>query len=342
VQVSYSGFLWQRLWQSVLTLLGLAVIMFVVSRVIPGDPARLSLGPLATDSQVTALRHDLGLDRPLVAQFGVYLAGVAHGDFGQSLVTRQSVFSDLASRLPATLELVFASIFLVGVVGVLLGALGARYHGGWFDALLRAFSLLGVVAPSFFVGILLQLLFGYYLNILPVSGQLNLDTAYSGGPTGMALLDGVVTGNGALAWDALRHLVLPAVALALGDLGQIARVTRANMLDNSRKDFIRAQRSYGISDALMTFKYLLRPSFIPSLTLLGLAFASLLGNAFLVELVFSWPGIASYASNAILQKDFNAIMGVVLIFGVFFVLASVLVDLLAGVVNPRLRLMGQR
>lgn len=340
--MSYSGFLWQRLWQSVLTLLGLAVIMFVVARVIPGDPARLSLGPLATDSQVTALRHDLGLDRPLVSQFGLYLSGVARGDFGQSLVTRQSVASDLGARLPATLELVFASMVLVGVVGVLLGALGARYQGGWFDALLRAFSLLGVVAPSFFVGILLQLLFGYYLNILPVSGQLNLDTVYSGGPTGMALLDGLLTGNGALAWDALRHLLLPAFALALGDLGQIARVTRANMLDNSRKDFIRAQRSYGISDALMTFKYLLRPSFIPSLTLLGLAFASLLGNAFLVELVFSWPGIASYASNAILAKDFNAIMGVVLIFGVFFVVASVLVDLLAGVVNPRLRLMGQR
>ena len=340
--MSYTGFLWQRLWQSALTLLGLAVIMFLVSRVIPGDPARLSLGPLATDSQVFALRHDLGLDRPLINQFGVYLAGVAHGDFGQSLVTRQAVASDLASRLPATLELVFASILLVGVIGVLLGALGARYQGSWFDTLIRIFSLLGVVAPSFFVGIALQLIFGYYLNVLPVSGQLNLDTVYSGKPTGMALLDGLVTGNGALAWDALRHLILPAFALALGDLGQLARVTRANMLDNSRKDYMRAQRSYGISGVLLTFKYLLRPSFIPSLTLLGLAFASLLGNAFLVELVFSWPGIASYASNAILQKDFNAIMGVVLIFGVFFIIASILVDLLAGVVNPRLRLMGQR
>lgn len=340
--MSYSGFLWQRLWQSALTLLGLAVIMFLVSRVIPGDPARLSLGPLATDSQVASLRHDLGLDRSLINQFGIYLAGVAHGDFGQSLVTRQAVASDLAARLPATLELVFASILLVGVVGVLLGALGARYQGSWFDTLIRVFSLLGVVAPSFFVGIGLQLIFGYYLNILPVSGQLNLDTVYSGKPTGMALLDGLLTGNGALAWDALRHLILPAIALALGDLGQLARVTRANMLDNSRKDYMRAQRSYGISGVLLTFKYLLRPSFIPSLTLLGLAFASLLGNAFLIELVFSWPGIASYASNAILQKDFNAIMGVVLIFGVFFILASILVDLLAGIVNPRLRLMGQR
>ena len=154
--MSYSGFLWQRLWQSLLTLLGLALIMFLVARVIPGDPARLSLGPLATDSQVTALRHDLGLDRPLVSQFGLYLTGVAHGDFGQSLVTRQSVAGDLASRLPATLELVFTSILLVGLVGVLFGALGARCQGSWFDAMLRAFSLLGVVAPSFFVGILLQ------------------------------------------------------------------------------------------------------------------------------------------------------------------------------------------
>ena len=340
--MSYSGFLWQRLWQSALTLLGLALIMFVVSRVIPGDPARLSLGPLATDSQVAALRHDLGFDRPLITQFGVYLVGVAHGDFGQSLVTRQAVVSDLASRLPATLELLFTSFFLVGVVGVLFGALGARYQGTWFDTLLRVLSLLGVVAPSFFVGIALQLIFGYYLNILPVSGQLNLDTVYSGKPTGVALLDGLLTGNGALALDALRHLILPAFALALGDLGQLARVTRANMLDNSRQDYMRAQRSYGISGVLLTFKYLLRPSFIPSLTLLGLAFASLLGNAFLVELVFSWPGIASYASNAILQKDFNAIMGVVLIFGIFFIIASILVDLLAGIVNPRLRLMGQR
>ena len=340
--MTYTGFLWRRLWQSALTLIGLALIMFLIARVIPGDPARLSLGPLATDAQVRALRHDLGLDQPLPQQFGRYLVGALHGDFGQSLVTRQPVAQDIAGRLPATLELVFASIVLVALVGIGLGALAARFQGTWFDAVLRAISLLGVVTPSFFVGIGLQLIFGYFLNVLPVSGQLNLDTPYTGKPTGLALLDGLLSGNGPLAWDALRHLILPAVALALGDLGQIARVTRANMLDNGRKDYMRAQRSYGIPGRLLTFKYLLRPSFIPSLTLLGLAFASLLGNAFLVELVFSWPGIASYAANAILQKDFNAIMSVVLIFGVFFIVASVAVDLLAGVVNPRLRLGGER
>ena len=340
--MTYSGFLWQRLWQSALTLLGLALIMFVIARVIPGDPARLSLGPLATDAQVAALRHDLGLDQPLPAQFGHYLSGVVRGDFGQSLVTRQAVAQDIRNRLPATIELVLAASLLVAVVGVGLGALAARYRGRWFDVLVRALALLGVVTPSFFVGILLQLLFGYFLNVLPVSGQLNFDTPYSGGPTGMALIDGLITGHGALAWDAARHLILPATALALGDLSQIARVTRAAMLDNSRTDYMRAQRSYGIPERLLTFKYLLRPSFIPSLTLLGLAFASLLGNAFLVELVFSWPGIASYASTAILQKDFNAIMSVVLVFGVFFILSSILVDLLAGVVNPRLRLLGRR
>ena len=340
--MTYSGFLWQRLWQSAVTLLGLALIMFVIARVIPGDPARLSLGPLATDAQVLALRHDLGLDRSLPAQFGLYLGGALRGDFGQSLVTRQPVAQDILTRLPATAELILAATLLVAVVGVGLGALGARYQGSWFDALIRALALLGVVTPSFFVGIILQIAFGYFLNVLPISGQLALDTPYSGRPTGMALLDGLLTGNGALAWDAARHLILPATALALGDLGQIARVTRANMLDNSRKDYMRAQRSYGIPERTLTFKYLLRPSFIPSLTLLGLAFASLLGNAFLVELVFSWPGIASYASTAILQKDFNAIMSVVLIFGVVFILSSIAVDLLAGVVNPRLRLQGRR
>ena len=300
--MSYTGFLWQRLWQSALTLLGLAVIMFLVSRVIPGDPARLSLGPLATDSQVLALRHDLGLDRPLINQFGVYLAGVAHGDFGQSLVTRQAVASDLAARLPATLELVFASILLVGVIGVLLGALGARYQGSWFDTLIRIFSLLGVVAAQF--------LRGHRpatdLRVLPerLAGQRSAQSRH--GLQRQTDRHGPPRRPADRQWgaglDAMRHLILPAFALALGDLGQLARVTRANMLDNSRKDYMRAQRSYGISGVLLTFKYLLRPSFIPSLTLLGLAFASLLGNAFLVELVFSWPGIASYASNAICKR----------------------------------------
>lgn len=341
--MNYSRFLWSRLGQSLVTLLGLALIMFVISRVLPGDPARMSLGPMATDAQVAQLRQEMGLNNPLPMQFLSYLGGVLRGDFGMSTVTRQPVASDIANRLPATLELVIAATFLVGGVGVLLGALAARFQGTWFDGLLRLISLLGVVTPAFFVGILLQLLFGYVLNWLPVTGYLSLENAanYSGKPTGMPLFDALVTGKFALAWDALRHLILPATALALGDLGQIARVTRANMLDNSRKDYMRAQRSYGIPDVLLTFKYLLRPSFIPSLTLLGLAFASLLGNAFLVELVFSWPGIASYVAQAILQKDFNAIMSVVLIFGVFFILANILVDFLAGLVNPRLRLQGK-
>ena len=336
--MTYLSYIANKLGLALLTLFGLSLIIFLISHVIPGDPARLELGPLATQAQVLNLRRELGLNLPLPVQYGNYLWGLLHGNFGISLVTQHNVWHDIATRLPATLELVLAATLLILVIGVPLGALAARYQNSWIDGLFRLLSIGGVVTPSFFAGILLQIVFGYFLNVLPVSGEVALGVPYSGHPTGMPVLDGLLRGNWPLFLNALRHLILPAVSLALADLGQVARITRASTIAVSRKEYVRAQRSYGLSDASMTFKYMLKPSFIPSLTLLGLAFASLLGNAFLVELVFSWPGIASYAAKAILQKDINAVMGVVLVFGVFFVVTNFLVDILAGYVNPRLRL----
>lgn len=336
------SYLAKRIFSALITLFGLSVIIFVISHLIPGDPARLALGPLATGQQVQHLREQLGMNLPLPQQYLRYISGLLHGDLGFSLVTQRPVAKDIAERLPATLELVIAAAILILFVGVPLGALAARYQNSWFDSLLRLLSIAGVVTPSFFTGILLQIIFGYFLNILPVSGELSLHLHYQPGPTGMPILDGILAGHLAISLNALRHLILPAVSLALADLGQIARITRASMIDTSKREYIRAQRSYGISNLALTFKYMLKPSFIPSLTLFGLAVASLLGNAFLVELVFSWPGIASYAAHAILQKDINAVIGVVLVFGVFFIVANLAVDIVAGYVNPRLRLGGGR
>jgi peptide/nickel transport system permease protein len=189
---------------------------------------------------------------------------------------------------------------------------------------------------------LLQLLVGYFLHFLPVNGRLSPSATFTPDITGMVLIDALLRGQPAAWLDGLRHLILPAVSLAAASLGQIARITRSSMIDVSRKDYVEAARAFGIPDFVTTFKYMLKPSFIPTLTILGLEFASLLGNAFLVEMVFGWPGMAAYGVRAILHKDFNAIMGVVMVTGAFFVLVNLLIDVLLGTFDPRIRIRGAR
>lgn len=340
--MEYTFFIIRRLMWSILVLVGLSIVIFLIARVVPGDPARIALGPLATAQQVADLRHKMGLDRPLYVQYARYVTGLAHGDFGQSLLTQRSVASDLKATFPATLELVIATIIVAIVLGIPTGVLAARFKDSWLDNVTRVVSLFGVVTPSFFVALLLQLLVGYYFHFLPVNGRLDPSSTFHANITGLILVDSLIDGRFGVWWDGLRHLILPAVSLAAASLGQIARITRSSMIDVSRKDYVEAARAFGIPDIVTTFKYMLKPSFIPTLTILGLEFASLLGNAFLVEMVFGWPGMAAYGVRAILQKDFNAIMGVVMVTGAFFVLVNLLIDVLLGFFDPRIRIRGAR
>jgi len=335
--MSVGRYLLRRALGFAFVLLGLAVVIFAIARVVPGDPARIALGPLATQEQVQQLHVEMGLDRPAIVQFGAYIGGLLHGDLGQSLVTNRSVAKDIGEALPATLELVLLTLLLIVTVAMPLGMLAARRHNSAVDNISRIVSLLGVVTPGFVVAILLQLLAASSGRFLPLTGRLSPDLMFSADFTHMLLPDALLHGRLDVFIDALAHLVLPAIALSASGIGQIMRITRSAMLDIARREHVETLRSFGVPGRVIALKYMLRLASVAPLTILGLEFASLIGNAFVVELVFSWPGIASYGVRAILSKDFNAVMGVVLTSGLFFVVANLIIDLLIGLIDPRLR-----
>ena len=340
--MEFLAFLLRRILWSLLVLFGLSVVIFTIARVVPGDPARMALGPTASAQQVADLQEALGLNAPMWEQYVRFLTGLTQGDLGRSLLTEQSVTADIAKTFPATLELVLCTILLAFVTGVPLGVAAARWKDKWPDNLVRAIAIGSAVVPSFFLALLLQILAGYVLQILPTTGRLPAGMSFDADITGLLLIDTVLYGRFDVLGEALRHLLLPATALAAATMGQIARITRAAMIDVSRQDYIEAARAFGIPDRVRLFKYSLRPAFVPPLTILGLEFASLIGGAFVVELIFSWPGMAAYGVRAITQKDLNAIMGVVMVSGVFFVLVNLVIDLLVGIVDPRVRIRGTR
>ena len=317
-------------------LLGLSVVIFTVGRIVPGDPARMALGPLATTEQVAQLREEMGFSKPAVVQYVDYLGGVLKGNLGKSLLTNRAVSADIAQALPATLELVLFTLFMIAVIAVPLGVLAARRHNSWIDNGSRLVSLLGVVTPGFVFAILLQLLASHF-HFFPLTGRLTTGSGFVPDITHLALIDSLLKGRLDAFGDALVHIFLPALALSAAGIGQIMRITRSSMLDIARRDHVETLRSFGLPDYVITLKYMLRLAGVAPLTILGLEFASLIGNAFIVEMVFAWPGIASYGVRAILSKDFNAVMAVVLISGLFFVVANLIVDLLVGLIDPRLR-----
>jgi ABC-type dipeptide/oligopeptide/nickel transport systems, permease components len=327
----------KRLGISLVVLVGVSMLIFAIARVIPGDPARIALGPNATVEQVEALRQRLHLDEPLVIQYAHFLADLARGDLGISLYTNRPVTADIAQFLPATLELIFLSAVLMIVIGLPLGVLSARYRDTWIDSTVRVVSILGVSAPSFVWAVILMLLFSYFIPIFPIAGRISTNFVIPD-VTGFLLLDTLLAGNLAAFGSALSHIVLPAFALALSGIGQAARLTRSNMVETYDKPYIEMARSYGFPERRIAWRYAFRPSLIPSLTIIGLDVAAMLGNAFLVEAVFAWPGLSRYGVAVILRKDLNAIVGTVLIISAMFLIANLIVDLLIAFINPRIRL----
>ena len=325
-----------RLGISILVLLGVSMLIFAIARVIPGDPARIALGPNATHEQVDKLRADLHLDEPIWKQYGYFLHDLSQGELGQSLYTNRPVTTDIAQFLPATLELIIvAGILMIGL-GLPLGILAAKHQGGTIDNLVRIISLLGVSAPSFVWAVILMLLFAFYLPLFPIAGRIAVEFDVPT-ITGFLLVDTLLDGQIAAFVDALRHIALPAFALALSGIGQAARLTRANMAETYHSPYIEMARSYGFPEWRIARRYAFKPSLTPSLTIIGLDFAAMLGNAFLVEAIFAWPGLSRYGVAVILRKDLNAIVGTVLIISAAFLIANLVVDLLIALINPRIR-----
>lgn len=337
--MKYGEYLLRRLGGGVMSLFGLSVVIFLVSRILPGNPARMALGPMASEEQVRALTRDMGLTDPLWQQYISYMQGLLQGDIGQSLETKRAVMTDIAHYLPATLELITVSILFTIVVGIPLGVIAAQNKDGVLDNVTRSIAFFSVSVPGFLIGILFQVVFGYYLQLFPIVGQLSsgyesVVTEY----TGFMLVDTLLSGSLLAHVNAWHHLVLPALALSMAGIGQIMRLTRSSMIDVKDQDYVEAERGYGLPDWLVTYKYTLKNAFIPTLTTLGLIYASLLGNAFIIELVFSWPGLASYGVTAVMNNDFNAVIGVTMTIGVAFVVVNLIIDVLLGWVDPRIRL----
>ncbi len=336
------AFLVRRLSQSVFVLLGLSILIFIIARILPGDPARTALGARAPQWVVDRLRQEMHLDKPLPVQYGYWLRSALQGDLGISLVTRRDVVQDIRESFPASFELVLFSGVIAGLAGVGLGTLSARHKDTWVDNVVRLISYAGVVTPAFVFAIMFLLIFGLALGWLPAIGRLSHGIPAPPTVTGLLTIDSLLAGQLATFWDALKHLLMPALALAMGALSQEARITRATMADNLSKDYIAAARALGIPERIVMGRFLLKPSLIPTVSIFGLDFAAGFSNAFLVELIFNWPGLSRYGMNAMLRKDLMAISAVILVLGVVFITVNILVDLVVGMLDPRIRLRAAR
>jgi peptide/nickel transport system permease protein len=310
------------------------MLIFALARVIPGDPVRLALGPDATESQVQALRHRLGLDRPLIVQYLVYARNALRGQFGESLRTHRDVAADVRQFLPATLELTTVAMIMALVLGVPLGVLSALHKDRLPDHASRGLALVAVALPRFWLAILLQILLAFHLGWLPAVDRATVRPADI---TGFFLLDGLLTGNWPAVRNALVHLLLPAFALSVGTAAQVMRLVRSSMIEEMRKDYVVAAVSYGLPRSVIVYRYMLRNALTSTVTILGLVYGFLLANAFVVEVVFAWPGLARYGAQAMLFKDFNAIVAVTLIVGMVYVFINLLIDVAYAVMDPRVR-----
>ena len=330
-------YLGKRLALLALMLLGLASLLFVITQVAPGDPARLIAGPNATQDMVDTIRREYGLDRSLPAQYLHYLGGLARGELGRSMVSTKPVLQELGRYFPATLELVLAAMALGVAVGVPLGMLSAVYRDRWLDHLTRIASVSGVALPAFWFGLLLQLYFSVRLEWLPVSGQLAITTPPPEPITHLLVVDALLRGEWATFVEALQHLVLPALVLSFPCLASILRVNRAEMVEVLQSDYITAARAHGIANWRIVAVYALRNAMLPTLAIIGLRFGWMLGSTVLVETVFDWPGIGLYAVQSALYSDFQPVIGVALAVGLCFMLINFAVDLAYAWLDPRLR-----
>lgn len=328
-------YIFKRLLTMIPVILGLSILMFLLSRLMPGDPVRLALGPEATAEQIFALEEQLGLHDALPIQYLNYLKGLFQGDMGISLRTGRNVAVDISETFPATFELTMFSMVIAILVGIPLGVISATRYNKAPDFIIRIFSMSGIAIPSFLTAIILQLVFGYWLSWLPIIGRGNFTPEHI---TGLHLIDSLLTGNMQAFGDTFRHLLLPGLSLSVASAAQIMRLTRTSMLERLNKDYVLAARSYGLPNDIVENRYMLKNSFTSILTLIGMQFGSLIGNAFLVETVYSWPGMAQYSISGMMYKDYNSIIGVTLIVGIFFALINMAVDILYSFVDPRIKI----
>ena len=335
------GQIGRRLLTAVPSLVGVVIVTFLLTRILPGDPAAYFAGPAASAEAIEQVRQQLGLDRPVWEQFVSYVVNLVQGDFGTSLITGQPVTRDIMQRLPASAELTLTGLVVAMLIAVPLGIAAAVRQGSWVDHLSRIVATAGVSLPVFFTGLLLVYVFYYLLGWAP-SPLGRLDIFYSAPPhvTGFYLIDSLLAGDIETFQSAAGQLLLPALTLAIFSLAPITRMTRASMLAVLASDFVRTARANGLSTYRVIVVYAFRNAMLPVITTLGMVFSFLLGANVLVEKVFAWPGIGSYAVEALIASDFAPVQGFVLTMAALYVLLNLVIDMLYGVIDPRVAVEG--
>ena len=318
------------------TILGVLVITFIISRMIPGDPvlALMGEGAIKSPQAYAAARHRMGLDLPLIEQFYNYMIAVFHGDLGQSVFTKRPVFEDLMQYFPATLELALFGVFLAVAVGLPLGVLAAIRRNTILDDVIRTFAVVAQSTPGFWLGMMLLAVLYFRLGFAGL-GRIGIDPPTH--ITGFFILDSVLTGNMPALGNSLQHIVLPALCLALLNMGMIARISRSSMIDVLHQEFVTALRAKGLSERMVIYRHALKNSLVPTVTIIGLTFGWQLSGSVTIETAFSWPGMGRYAVGSMMNLDFPSIMGVVIIFVLCFMFVNLIVDLLYGFLDPRIR-----
>lgn len=331
----------KRLLGALPNLLGVIVVTFLLTRALPGDPAAYFAGGAATQEAVEQVRAQLGLDKPLVEQFFRYVADLSRGELGTSLTTGQPVLNELLTRLPASIEMVLLALALACAIALPLGVLAATRPGSWIDQLCRLVTTAGVSLPTFFTGLVLAYVFYFLLGWAPSPlGRLDPMWSPPATVTGFYLIDAAIAGDAGLWWACFKQLILPVLTMAIFVLAPIARMTRASMLSVLGSDFIRTARASGLTSTTVLVTYALRNALLPVVTTLGMVFGFMLGSSVVIEKVFGWPGVGSYAIDALTASDYAPIQGFVLAMGVLFVLLNLLVDVLYTLIDPRVSMEG--
>ena len=326
----------KRLLLLIPVILGVSILVFLVMHLFTTDPAATILGQHAKQDQIQALREQLGLNKPIYVQYWDFLRGVLHANLGDSLMTKTSVWNEVMARFPATIELALAAIIFASIFGVFMGVISAIKQNSIIDYICMVISLLGVSMPVFWLGLIFILVFAVQLNWLPVSGRIDIGLE----PikiTGLYLFDSLATGNMDSFFSALKHLILPAIALGSIPTAIIARMTRSTMLEVVKQDYVRTARAKGLLERPVIFGHALKNALIPIITVIGLQLGSLLSGAVLTETVFSWPGVGKYVVDAILVTDYPVVQGAVMMLAVVFVLVNLIVDIIYAFVDPRIK-----
>ena len=330
-------FILRRLLLLIPILFGLTAIIFVLARLLPGDPASAILGERATPEGLARVREALGLDRPLIEQYWMYISGFARLDLGSSFLTSRNVTDDFMQRFPATIELSIAAMTFALSLGIPLGLMTAKRRGGWVDQLGNVVSLVGISIPIFFLGLMLKWLFAIQFPILPDSGRIDLIEYSIPRVTNFMTIDAMIAGDWGGVMDALRHLILPGIALGTIPLAIIMRITRASVIDVLNEDYVRTAYAKGLPERTIDGRHVLRNAMLPVVTVIGLQTGLLLGGAILTETIFGWAGVGKWIYDAVVNSDYQVIQSGVMLLALIFILVNLIVDVSYALLNPRIR-----